>query len=64
MAIGPNLSEINQLESGLGGVAERRARSVPGLYFAGAGTHPGAGLPGVVNSAKATARLALEDFGR
>jgi phytoene desaturase len=37
---------------------------IPGLYLAGAGTHPGAGLPGVVNSAKATARLALEDFGR
>lgn len=37
---------------------------IPGLYLAGAGTHPGAGLPGVVNSAKATARLVLEDFAR
>ena len=27
------------------------------LYFVGAGTHPGAGIPGVVGSAKATARL-------
>ncbi len=35
-----------------------------GLYFAGAGTHPGAGIPGVVGSAKATSRLMLEDFGR
>ena len=35
---------------------------VPGLYLVGAGTHPGAGVPGVVNSAKATARLILEDF--
>jgi phytoene desaturase len=35
---------------------------IPGLYLAGAGTHPGAGLPGVVNSAKATARLILEDY--
>ncbi|MEM9422401.1 MAG: phytoene desaturase [Pseudomonadota bacterium] len=33
------------------------------LYFTGAGTHPGAGIPGVVGSAKATARLMLEDFG-
>lgn len=33
------------------------------LYFVGAGTHPGAGVPGVVGSAKATARLMLEDFG-
>ena len=27
------------------------------LYFTGAGTHPGAGIPGVVGSAKATAKL-------
>lgn len=33
-----------------------------GLYFVGAGTHPGAGVPGVVNSAKATAGLVIEDF--
>jgi phytoene desaturase len=32
------------------------------LYFVGAGTHPGAGIPGVVGSAKATAGLILEDF--
>jgi phytoene desaturase len=32
-----------------------------GMYFAGAGTHPGAGLPGVVNSAKATANLLISD---
>ncbi len=31
------------------------------LYFVGAGTHPGAGLPGVVGSAKATAGLMLAD---
>jgi phytoene desaturase len=31
------------------------------MYFAGAGTHPGAGLPGVVNSAKATANLMMAD---
>lgn len=30
---------------------------IPGLYLVGAGTHPGAGIPGVVGSAKATARL-------
>ncbi|MFM8269502.1 MAG: phytoene desaturase family protein [Pseudomonadota bacterium] len=32
------------------------------LYFVGAGTHPGAGIPGVVGSAKATAGLVLEDL--
>ena len=36
---------------------------VQGLYFVGAGTHPGAGVPGVVNSAKATAGLVMADFG-
>lgn len=35
--------------------------SIPGLYLVGAGTHPGAGVPGVVNSAKATARLITEE---
>ena len=29
------------------------------LYFVGAGTHPGAGIPGVVGSAKATAKLMI-----
>jgi phytoene desaturase len=36
---------------------------IPGLYVAGAGTHPGAGVPGVINSAKATARLVIRDLG-
>lgn len=31
------------------------------LYFVGAGTHPGAGIPGVVGSAKATAGLMIAD---
>ncbi|VWX63550.1 Phytoene desaturase (lycopene-forming) [Burkholderiales bacterium 8X] len=35
---------------------------IPNLYLAGAGTHPGAGVPGVIGSAKATARLMLEDM--
>ncbi len=36
---------------------------IPGLYIVGAGTHPGAGVPGVVSSAKATAGLVLADHG-
>lgn len=32
------------------------------LYFVGAGTHPGAGVPGVIASAKATSRLATDDL--
>lgn len=40
--------------------AHNRDSSIPNLYFVGAGTHPGAGIPGVVGSAKATAALMLE----
>ena len=36
---------------------------ISNLYFVGAGTHPGAGIPGVVGSAKATAELMIEDLG-
>ncbi|RYE53023.1 MAG: phytoene desaturase, partial [Hyphomicrobiales bacterium] len=32
---------------------------IDNLFFVGAGTHPGAGIPGVVASAKATASLML-----
>ena len=39
-----------------------RDRRIPNLYFVGAGTHPGAGIPGVVGSAKATAGLILADL--
>ncbi len=41
-----------------------RDKHIPGLYIVGAGTHPGAGVPGVINSAKATAGCVLEDFAR
>jgi phytoene desaturase len=37
-----------------------RDDDIHNLYFVGAGTHPGAGIPGVVGSAKATAKLMLE----
>jgi phytoene desaturase len=39
-----------------------RDRNIGGLYFVGAGTHPGAGIPGVVNSAKATAAIIVDDY--
>lgn len=35
---------------------------IDNYYLVGAGTHPGAGIPGVVGSAKATAGLMLEDL--
>ncbi|WP_323744947.1 phytoene desaturase [Noviherbaspirillum malthae] len=37
-------------------------QQIQGLYFVGAGTHPGAGVPGVVGSAKATSRIILDDI--
>lgn len=43
--------------------AHNRDDVIENLYFVGAGTHPGAGIPGVVGSAKATAKLMLEDLG-
>ena len=36
---------------------------IPGLYIVGAGTHPGAGVPGVINGAKATYSCIAKDFG-
>ena len=43
--------------------AHNRDDRIRNLYLVGAGTHPGAGIPGVVGSAKATAGLMLEDLG-
>lgn len=43
--------------------AHNRDDILSNLYLVGAGTHPGAGVPGVVGSAKATARLMLADLG-
>ncbi|MET0360344.1 MAG: phytoene desaturase family protein, partial [Sphingobium sp.] len=40
--------------------AHNRDDNIANLYFVGAGTHPGAGIPGVVGSARATAELMLE----
>jgi phytoene desaturase len=34
-----------------------RSHEVDGLYFVGAGTHPGAGVPGVLSSARVLDRL-------
>ncbi len=43
--------------------AHNRDDRIGGLYLVGAGTHPGAGVPGVVGSAKATAGLMLAHAG-
>jgi phytoene desaturase len=40
-----------------------RDPKIPGLFIVGAGTHPGAGLPGVINSAKATVSLIAQQLG-
>ncbi len=41
-----------------------RSSRIDGLYFVGAGTHPGAGIPGVLLSADITSRLVIEDLAR
>jgi len=40
----------------------RRDDVISNLYLVGAGTHPGAGIPGVIAGAKATAAIMLEDL--
>jgi phytoene desaturase len=40
-----------------------RSEELDGLYFVGAGTHPGAGLPGVLSSAKVVDRLIADRDG-
>jgi phytoene desaturase len=40
-----------------------RSEEVDGLYLVGAGTHPGAGLPGVLSSAKVVDRLIADTGG-
>ncbi|WP_226016863.1 phytoene desaturase [Novosphingobium sp. FKTRR1] len=42
--------------------AHNRDDAIRNFYLVGAGTHPGAGIPGVVGSAKATAKLMIEDL--
>lgn len=42
--------------------AHNRDDVLSNVYLVGAGTHPGAGIPGVVGSAKATAGLMLADL--
>ena len=37
-----------------------QSEDMPNLYFAGAGTHPGAGIPGVISSGKIVANLLQE----
>jgi phytoene desaturase len=40
-----------------------RDRHVAGMYHVGAGTHPGAGIPGVLMGARVTAGLVAKDVG-
>jgi phytoene desaturase len=42
--------------------ARKRDDVISNLYLVGAGTHPGAGIPGVVAGSKTTASLMLEDL--
>ncbi len=39
-----------------------QSEDVPNLYFAGAGTHPGAGVPGVLSSAKIVEKLICQNL--
>lgn len=41
-----------------------KSETIPHLYIVGGGTHPGAGVPGVVNTAKATLGIIAQDFAK
>ena len=41
--------------------AHNSDKQIEGMYLVGAGTHPGAGIPGVIGSAKATAGIIFEN---
>ena len=40
-----------------------KSEDIERLYFVGAGTHPGGGVPGVLLSAEATEKCILRDLG-
>jgi phytoene desaturase len=40
-----------------------RDRELSGMYYVGAGTHPGAGIPGVLLGAEVTSDLVARDLG-
>ena len=40
-----------------------KSKEYDNFYFVGASTHPGAGVPGVISTAKATEKLILRDYG-
>lgn len=67
-------TELNSFHGSAFSVAPRLTQSaffrphnrdpdIPGLYIVGAGTHPGAGVPGVINTAKATVGVIANDLG-
>jgi phytoene desaturase len=56
-AIEPRLTQTAYLRP------QNRSEDVDGLYLVGAGTHPGAGVPGVILSAETTYGCIAEDLG-
>ncbi|MEL6898203.1 MAG: FAD-dependent oxidoreductase, partial [Planctomycetota bacterium] len=39
-----------------------KCNRIDGLYIVGSGTHPGAGVPGVINTAKATCGIIAQEW--
>jgi phytoene desaturase len=59
--LGSGFSITPKLTQSAGFRFPNRSPQLPNLYFVGAGTHPGAGVPGVVTSAKVVERLMFGD---
>lgn len=59
--LGSGFSITPRLTQSAGFRFPNRSATLSNLYFVGAGTHPGAGVPGVVTSAKVVERLMFGD---
>ena len=59
--LGSGFSITPKLTQSAGFRFPNRSATISNLYFVGAGTHPGAGVPGVVTSAKVVERLMFGD---
>ena len=61
---GATFSLAHSLDQMLSLRPHNRFEDLDGVYLVGGGTHPGSGLPVIFQSAKISAQLLAEDFGR
>ncbi|XZR53186.1 MAG: phytoene desaturase family protein [Enterobacteriaceae bacterium] len=57
-SISPNILQSTLLR------IHNKDKIIKNLYFVGSGTHPGAGIPGVLNSAKITSKIIIKNLNK